>query len=230
MKLYMQWRHLLFLHWRYPVEDLQARLPSGLQVDTFEETAYVAIVPFFMRQVHPGGFPCVPGLSDFAELNLRTYVRGPEGVPGVWFFSLECHQPLAVWLARTFFHLNYVHARMQTRQDNGVIDYRCVRKGSGEYVGHYQYHGYGPTFKAESDSLEHFLVERYVLYAANRQGRLFRGCVYHEPYTLQQAEVTQYDTRLFTANGLNAPEHPPDHILYAPGVDVTADRIQRVTL
>ena len=115
--LQMQWKELLFLHWSWDAREIQATLPAGLFADTFDGKAWLAIVPFFMRKVHPMGLPCLPWLSSFLELNVRTYVHDGAGVPGVWFYSLACNQPLAVELARRFFHLNYVHARMGARID-----------------------------------------------------------------------------------------------------------------
>ena len=109
--LQMQWKELLFLHWSWDAREIQATLPTGLFADTFDGKAWLAIVPFFMRKVHPMVLPCLPWLSNFLELNVRTYVHDGAGVPGVWFYSLVCNQPLVVELARRWYHLNYVHAR-----------------------------------------------------------------------------------------------------------------------
>ena len=131
--LQMQWKQLLFLHWSWDAREIQGTLPDGLFVDTFDGKAWLAIVPFFMRRVHPMGLPCVPWLSNFLELNVRTYVHDGAGVPGVWFYSLACNQPLAVELARRFFHLNYVHARMEARIDtHNVCSYKARRRGIAE--------------------------------------------------------------------------------------------------
>lgn len=98
--MHQRWESLLFLHWRVPAATIQQTLPAGLTVDTFEGEAYLGISPFFMRQVRPTGLPAVPWLSDFLELNVRTYVYNADGVPGIWFYSLDCDQPLAVAGAR----------------------------------------------------------------------------------------------------------------------------------
>jgi len=111
--MYQQWRDLLFLHWEYPAAAIQETLPEGLFVDTFGGTAYLGIVPFFMRNSRPRFLPAVPGLSNFMELNLRTYVYDRSGIPGVWFYSLDANQPLAVEIARRIFHLPYRHAKMR---------------------------------------------------------------------------------------------------------------------
>jgi uncharacterized protein YqjF (DUF2071 family) len=111
-----RWEKLIFLHWRWDADEIQRTLPPGLFVDTFQGDAWLAIVPFYMRGIRPRFCPSVPGISDFLELNVRTYVHDEQGRPGVWFYSLDCDQPLAVWTARTFFHLPYQHARMQARE------------------------------------------------------------------------------------------------------------------
>ncbi len=108
--MFQSWRHLLFLHWSWDPAAIQATLPAGLHVDTHHGHAYLGVVPFWMDAVRPRFCPPVPGLSWFLELNLRTYVHFADGTPGVWFYSLDCNNPIAVQLARTLFSLPYVHA------------------------------------------------------------------------------------------------------------------------
>ena len=91
-----RWSGLLFLHWPVEISLIQKRLPPGLHVDTFDGQAWLGVVPFFMQRVRPIGLPPVPWLSWFLELNVRTYVHDDAGNPGVWFFSLDCDQPVAV--------------------------------------------------------------------------------------------------------------------------------------
>ncbi len=172
----MQWRDLLFLHWEYPVAVIQATLPAGLQVDTFGGKAYLGVVPFFMRNVRPRFVPSVPRLSHFMELNLRTYVHDEAGVPGVWFYSLDANQPLAVKIARRFFHLPYEHAVMESsRTKAGAIRYRSLRAGAATPTV-FEYAAGDVLPEAAPGSLEFFLVERYRLYASAK-GRLRRGAV-----------------------------------------------------
>ncbi|HKK19376.1 MAG TPA: DUF2071 domain-containing protein, partial [Opitutales bacterium] len=110
--MYQRWSELLFLHWAVPTEVVQAGLPKGLNVDSFEGKAWIGVVPFEMSGVRPRGLPAVPWLSNFPELNLRTYVYDEQGRPGVWFYSLDTPNAVANWTARTFFHLNYRTAKM----------------------------------------------------------------------------------------------------------------------
>jgi uncharacterized protein YqjF (DUF2071 family) len=231
------WHDLLFLHWTLPPETLQGQLPSGLTLDTFEGSAWVAVVPFWMSRVRMAGLAALPGLSRFQELNLRTYCRLRDGRPAVWFFSLECNHALAVWFARRFFHLNYVRATIDMTCDGDTLDYRWGRRGGpvgpagrplGEvtYASRFQYRGDGPERAAEPCSLEHFLLERYHL-VARAPGGLQVGEVVHAPYRHRAAAVTTWDANLFAANDLEPPSRPPDHTCYVERVEVTVPGLPR---
>ncbi len=225
--MFMQWRDLLFLHWEYPVAAIQATLPDGLHFDTFDGRAYLGVVPFFMRNVRPRFVPSVPRLSHFMELNLRTYVHDEAGVPGVWFYSLDANQWLAVKIARRFFHLPYEHAVMESsRTKAGAIRYRSLRVGASAPT-IFEYAAGEVLPAAAPGSLEFFLVERYRLYAS-ADGCLRRGAVFHPPYPLCRAEVSSWDENLLTLDGFPAPGRAPDHVLMSPGVDVSAFAPQEV--
>ncbi len=109
------WSDLLFLHWEIDPDLLAARIPKRLNVDLHEGKAYIGIIPFFMKNVRPKFLPAFSKLSNFLELNIRTYVLDQDGSPGVWFFSLDCNQSLAVSIARSFFHLPYHNAQMKAQ-------------------------------------------------------------------------------------------------------------------
>ncbi len=227
--MHQRWEHLLFLHWRVPADLLQPRLPPGLTLQSFDGSAWLGVVPFWMRRVRPRFLPCVPGISNFLELNLRTYVLGPNRTPGVWFFSLDANQTLAVTLARSLFKLPYQHAEMQstaapppTSQDHPWIDFTSLRRGAAASERcSFHYRAHGPVRHASPGSLDHFLVERYRLYAWNpARQRLSAGRVAHAPYPLHDAQVTAGDDTLLALNGLPRTQRPPDHAAYAPGVDV----------
>ena len=226
--MYQQWRDLLFLHWEYPVATIQATLPNGLFVDTFDGKAYLGIVPFFMRNVRPRFFPIVPGISHFMELNLRTYVYDRAGVPGVWFYSLDANQWLAVKIARRFFQLPYEWAKMtSSRTESGSIRYSSARKSGANASARFEYASGAVLPQAAPKSLESFLVERYRLYAS-RNGCLWRGAVSHNPYPLCRAEVTAWDDSLLALDGFAQTGRPPDHTIVSPGVDVTIFPLERV--
>lgn len=227
--MYQQWRDLLFLHWEYPAAAIQATLPEGLFVDTFGGRAYLGVVPFFMQNIRPRFLPAVPGISDFMELNLRTYVHDRAGVPGVWFHSLDANQWLAVKIARRFFHLPYEHAKMRSsRTAEGRIRYESRRTGgraNGARCG-FDYAPGAELPQPAPGSLEFFLIERYRLYSRAPDG-LRRGAVFHEPYPLCRADVTAWDENLLPLDGFAATGRAPDHLIMSRGVDVTIYPLER---
>ena len=230
--MYQAWRDLLFLHWQFSVAAIQATLPEGLFVDTFGGKAYLGIVPFFMRNIRPRFLPAVPGISNFMELNLRTYVHDRWGVPGVWFYSLDANQRLAVEIARRYFHLPYEHAQMKSsRTAQGRIRYESLRTGERANGASCLFE-YAPGVELPQpspDSLEFFLVERYRLYS-RALGGLRRGAVFHVPYPLRRAEVTAWDEQLLTLNGFAPTGRPPDHVLMSRGVDVSVFPLEPIAL
>jgi hypothetical protein len=221
--MFQRWRHLLFLHWEFEPQAIQETLPDGLFVDTFNSRAYVGIVPFFMRDVRPVFLPAVPGISNFLELNLRTYVFDTHGTPGVWFYCLDASQWLAVEIAKKFFGLPYYHSEMGAKKvRNGEIIYSAQRRGApSRFQSTFRYRGSGPVRNADAGSLEFFLIERYILFSYfPKQEKLMMGRVHHQPYPLLDAEVPEWDDKLFELNGLKPPGRQPDHIILSPGVDV----------
>ncbi|MEM1057815.1 MAG: DUF2071 domain-containing protein [Verrucomicrobiota bacterium] len=229
--LLMRWSRLLFLHWEFPVDAINETLPPGLEADTHEGKAYIGVVPFRMRGVRPRFLPTVPGISNFLELNVRTYVHDARGNPGVWFYSLDADQPLAVWMARTFFHLNYEHAEMssthgdyEAEDESRMVDYACLRRGRAETDrAVYRYAGRGEQFLAEPGSLEFFLLERYLLFSWDaRRHRLFSGRVHHAPYRVQGANIQRYSSNPINWNGLVEPSRLPDHAHFSRQVEVEA--------
>jgi uncharacterized protein len=130
--MYQTWRDLLFLHWEWDPAEIQATLPPGLYVDIFGDKAYVGVTPFFMSEVRASFLPAIPGTSEFLELNVRTYVHDRNGVPGVWFYSLDCNLGLAVMLAKAFYSLPYYSAEMDAMEEAGFYRYHCRREGEAE--------------------------------------------------------------------------------------------------
>jgi uncharacterized protein YqjF (DUF2071 family) len=215
--MWHRWESLLFLHWRLPAARIQETLPPGLTVDTYNGEAYLAIVPFFMRNVRPVGLPSISFLSHFQELNVRTYVYDRDGVPGVWFYSLDCNQPAAVAGARLLTGLRYFHAEM-TAATGEFIDYTSRRKGTAGSA-RYRYRGIGPAREADPASLEFFLLDRYYLYA--QRGRsLIRAQVSHERYSYRDAEVAECSPVPAQLDGFPELAADPSHRCYVEGFDV----------
>ena len=218
----MVWKDLLFLHWEVDPETVQAQLPPGLEVDTFDGRAYVGLVPFTMDRVRLWSLPRVPGFRTFHECNVRTYVRHGD-VPGVYFYSLDAANPIAVLTARLVWKLNYIWARFRVETRAGDVAYRVRRFGGssatiGWRVGQ-------PLPASRPGTLQHFLTERYCLYSA-RGGRVWRGAVAHDPWQLFDAEVPSLDEELVAAAGFGV-SGPPLVYAAAP-VEVTGWPIRRV--
>ncbi len=228
---YQRWQTLLFLHWRVPVSVLRPLIPPSLEIDTFEGVAFVGLVPFTMRGVRPVWSPPVPGVSNFHETNVRTYVHFQGRDPGVWFFSLDAASRLAVWIARTFWRLPYHFSRMSLKhQPEGRIRYQMerIRPGPVPASASFHYRPAGTPSAASPGSLEHFLAERYVLYTEGAPSRLLMGRVHHAHYPFQAAEVFEWNETLLSAAGIGRPEHPPlAH--FAAAVDVEIFPLQRLS-
>jgi uncharacterized protein len=204
------WHDLLFAHWRVDAAVLRPLVPAGLEIDTFEGQSWIAVVPFRMSGVRLRWTPNVPWLSAFPELNVRTYVV-TDGKPGVWFFSLDAGNAVAVAIARAWFHLPYFRARMNCEDRGGWIEYCSERTHRGATAGALQgrYRAVGEVFQPRPGTLEHFLTERYCLYAADSAGRILRGEIHHYPWQLQIAEATFQRNTMTEASGLALPRGEP---------------------
>lgn len=205
------------MHWRLPAAVLRPLVPDALAIDTFEGDAFVGVVPFTMRGVRPRWAPAVPGVSSFDETNVRTYVHAGGRDPGVWFFSLDAANRLAVWAARTFWHLPYHHADMSLTTGDAVRYESRRRAGDARFRATVRPRG-APR-AAEPGTLEFFLAERYLLYARARDGALRCGQVHHAPYPLQDAELADWDESLLAAASIPRPAGAP-LVHFAAGVDV----------
>ncbi|MEN9663508.1 MAG: hypothetical protein RL324_2457 [Verrucomicrobiota bacterium] len=214
-----RWNQLLFAHWKIDPAVLQATLPRGLYVDTFAGAAYLGIVPFAMERVRPAWLPPLPWVSWFLELNVRTYVHDATGRPGVWFYSLDCNQPLAVEIARRFFHLPYCHARMAASFNDGTIHYECQRRDETARPCRYVWTPGSQAVSVAPGSLEFFLVERYLLFAADPAGRLYSGRVHHAAYRINSPSVSAFSTEPARLAGFHL-EGEPASVLAALPVDV----------
>lgn len=226
--LAQSWHDLLFAHWPLPEALLRPHIPARLEVDVFTGQAWIGVVPFRMSGVRLRGTPAVPWLSAFPELNVRTYVVA-DGKPGVWFFSLDAGNPLAVAIARARFHLPYFRARMSCEERGGWIEYRSQRKhrgaASGELAGRYR--PMGAKFFAPRESLEYFLTERYCLYTTDGEGRVIRGEIHHAPWPLQIAEAELKENTMAAAAGFSLPEEEPV-LHFAKRQDVVVWQPQRL--
>jgi uncharacterized protein YqjF (DUF2071 family) len=214
-----RWNDLLFAHWPVPPAQIARLLPPELAVDTFDGTAWVGIVPFWMDRIQIRGLPILPGANRFPELNLRTYVReAGSNVAGVYFFSLDASNPAAVAVARLFFHLPYYWARMSIEQgekagEKEAFHYSSERRLTAKPVRfRANYRGLGrmnTTDHSRPGTIEHFLTERYALYTTGPAGKLHRGNIHHLPWPLEVAEAEFEINELPGAHGIHLPDTAP---------------------
>jgi uncharacterized protein YqjF (DUF2071 family) len=217
--MHQKWRDLLFLHWELPADAIRPTLPAGLELDTFAGRAFVGLVGFTMKGIRPAFVPPLPWLSSSHETNLRTYVHR-DGVPGVWFYSLDASRLAAVLGARATYRLPYYWARMRLHRGGGRYRYVSSRRWPGPRGAGHDLTGAprGAAAPAPPGTLEHFLVERYVLFTRGPRG-LRRAQVHHAPYPLQPAEASVARESLLAAAGLDRPAAAPlAH--FATGVEV----------
>lgn len=225
----MNWHDLLFAHWPITANEMQRVIPAGLELDTFEGAAWLGVVPFRMSGVRPRGGPVLPWFSAFPELNVRTYVTA-GGKPGVYFFSLDAANPVAVALARRWYHLPYFRAEMSCRDSTGWVEYssRRTHRGAPAAEFHARYRPAGETFEARRGTIEYFLTERYCLYTVNGAGKVCRAEIHHAPWPLQPAEAEITANTMAQTQGLRLPDTPP-LLHFAKRLDVAAWTLEEVS-
>jgi uncharacterized protein YqjF (DUF2071 family) len=215
------WGKLLFMHWRIDTQLLRPLIPSKLSIDTFDGSAWIGEIPFTMWGIRASFLPPMPGTSAFHELNVRTYVH-LDGVPGVWFFSLDAANRLAVWGARRFYHLPYFNARMSLEQAGETINYKSRRVDTSAALAelHATWTIGGTLPQSQTEALEFFLTERYCLYSSHRN-RLYRSRIFHEPWPLRSATLDSHQSTMIESLGLGQPaDEPLLHYAESLAVDI----------
>lgn len=217
--MFQEWRKLLFLHWEYDSNLIQNTLPEGVFVDTYKGKSYLTINVFFIQNLRLSNFPAIPGFSDFIEVNFRTYVYDKNGIPGIWFYSLDINSLLAASSGKNFFSLPYHYSELTEQQENGSISIEGTRVEANHSSMKFSYIPENETYIAEPDSIDFFLMERYVLFTY-LNGKLHLGRVHHLPYSISKAKVLNNKNHLFELNSFNAPLSPPNIIHYSSNIDV----------
>jgi uncharacterized protein YqjF (DUF2071 family) len=220
------WKDLLFAHWSVPKEALQDRLPPGLELDTFEGRAYVGITPFELTGLRLRGLPPVPLLSRFPEVNLRTYVKC-DGLPGIYFLSLDAGRALAVVGSRLAFFLPYHYALARIERSSESVTFSSTRisprTGGASFEAAYR--PVGPAFTPGEDTLESWFSERYCYFTPGPDGKVWRCEIKHRPWRLYQAEGAITRNTLADAADLDLPGDGPI-LHYARRQDVSVWSIE----
>jgi len=249
--MHQQWGKLLFMHWAIDPKLLRPLIPAQLSIDTFDGSAWVGEVPFTMWGIRASLLPPIPGTSAFHELNVRTYVH-LNGVPGVWFFSLDAANSLAVWGARTFYHLPYFNADMHLTQKGNTIDYSSRRTDDQTYGEFFAAEAAGipgaanverfrdrpraelnaswnigePLPQTSPGSIEFFLTERYCLYSLHRR-RPYRSRIFHEPWPLRRATLNSRQSTMIQSLGIAESQEDP-LLHYAEEIEVEIWPLKKV--
>jgi uncharacterized protein YqjF (DUF2071 family) len=202
------WNDLLFAHWPVDAAALRALVPASFEIDLFDGQAWVGVVPFHMTNVTPRFVPALPWVSAFPELNVRTYVRVGDK-PGVYFFSLDAGNPIAVGAARTLLNLPYHSAEMTVEARDGRIHYQSRRAGENPAEFTAAYRGLGDRRPPMRGTLEYFLTERYCLYAVNHRFVGYRLEIHHPPWPLESAKAEITSNTMADATGVRLPSIAP---------------------
>lgn len=219
-----QWRDLAYIHWRYPIEEVQALLPAGLEVDVYDGSAWVGLIPFSMRKIGLPRLPAVPYLGSFPEVNVRTYVRC-NGQPGVWFFSLDVNRFLPALVARTTYLLPYCWGSARHHVDGTTVNTKVRRRWPSRSSTNISL-SVGDAIDAPSD-LDVFLSARWGLYSKGFRNSLRYAPVDHEKWPLYSATLLDLDDSLVMSAGLSQPQGEP-HVMFSPGVSVRVGLPHRV--
>ena len=212
-----EWRDLTFMHWKVDPQRLKPHLPDGLDIDFYNGDAYVGVIPFTMKNVHPKGLIPVPGVSTFAEFNVRTYVI-KDGQPGVFFLTLDAKSLVTCTYAPRAYGLAYRYAKAKVSHQEGTYYWRSRRSSDGaELVG--SSNPKGPSRSAQAGSLEHFFFERYCLYTIHK-GCLRRAYVHHQPWNFHEAEMNLETNSLLESYELDLDVHRPDFLHFSTGLAV----------
>ncbi len=208
--MHMSWRSLLFMHWPVPASQLRPLVPDTMEIDSFDGSAWVGLVPFTMAGVGHRWMPRrlrMPWITDFHECNVRTYVT-VDGEPGVWFFSLDAASPLAVWAARTFWNLPYYNAAIQLARQGSEVRYAVKRRGRGDEAAlRCAWRVGDPLPPSRPGELAHFLTERYLLFA-HRGDRTYRGRIWHQPWPLREGKLLALEDTLVAGRRHRRPPRP----------------------
>jgi uncharacterized protein YqjF (DUF2071 family) len=221
-----RWTNLAYVHWRYEPSVIQALLPEGLEVDTHDGSAWVGLIPFSMRDVGVPKLPPVPYFGDFPEVNVRTYVKR-NGIPGVWFFSLDVNRLAPALVARTTYLLPYCWGKASNELADDVLK-TSVRRRWPDVASTKIEVRVGDAIDKPTE-LDNFLTARWGLYSRGIGKSLMYAPVDHETWPLHRAQLLSLEDTLVIAAGIPTPQGEP-HVMFSPGVSVRIGLPHRVKL
>jgi uncharacterized protein YqjF (DUF2071 family) len=214
------WVEHAFLHWRLEPRELERLLPGSVELEVYDDSAWLGITAFLLTGLRLRGLPPLPGISSFPEVSVRTYVTR-DGTPGLWYFSLDAGSTLAVEAAKRAYRLPYARSQMRYVRHGDRVHLESARAGAAFSA---DYGGTGDAFTAGPGTLEAFLAERYCIYTEDG-GRVYRAEFHHPPWPLQRGETT-VDVNTITPMPLPV---EPAHVLFSPRQDVVVWPLRELT-
>jgi len=202
------WNDLLFAHYPIKLEVLQTLVPDALPLDSFNGMGWIGVIPFHITDIRLRGLPPIPGTSRFPELNVRTYVT-LDGKPGVYFFSLDAANWLAVKVAKLFYHLPYMDADMMVKHNGPIIEYESKRRSGNDAKLVCSYRPISEPYHAAKGSFDEWMAERYCLYTLNNKGVPLRCDILHHPWLLQHAEAEFNQNTMLSKQGIQVESDQP---------------------
>lgn len=207
---YQEWNQVVFLHWAVSPAVLEPMMPEGLKLDIIDGQAWVSLVAFTMNNIRPRNLPAFSPVSDFDEINIRTYVER-DGKTGVHFLSIEAGKPIAVKIARSLSGLPYRYSKMSRNEEH----FTSINKERGD---HLEITGAFGNAMNSPDQLDLWLTERYALIQDDGHA-LNQFEIHHVPWPLYvfvpdriRIDYPEYD---FLSD-------PPHRVHYSPGVQVVS--------
>jgi uncharacterized protein len=210
-----RWNDLLFAHWPITTAAMEALLPDWLETDSYQGSAWLGAVPFWLDRIRIRGVPGISGVRRIPDLNLRTYVRDRiTGTPGVYCFSVDSSSLLAVAAARMVYHLPYrlAEMRLESKSEREFVFYSRRRFAQPDVIFKARYRGLGPTRKTAEisvGSFEYYFTERPCVFSTNRAGQPIRANLHHVPWPLEEANAEIERNDLATSVGIALPDQAP---------------------
>lgn len=201
----------MFLHWKVPYDSLRKLVPQKLNLDTFEGTAYVSLVAFTMQKIRPRNLPAIKFISDFDEINIRTYIDN-DNKKGVYFLNIEAGKQLSVTIAKLLSGLPYEKSSIQRATEN--------YKSSNDKKNF----SFDTEFEIKKQfiqktELDTWLTERYCLYL-NKAETIYRYDIHHKEWEIKNADIKRLNVN-YKIGGINL-ANQPDLVHYSDGVKVVA--------
>jgi len=224
------WRNSLFIHWPIPAEVLRPHIPSVLEIDTYNGSAWLGVVVFVMGGIYPRGLSSISLTPPFPEINVRTYVHY-NGKPGIFFMSLDVGDWASCTIAKRWYRLPYKKADISSRKEGQTFYCQSVRKGTKNPLTSFQvkYTPLSEVYFPKDGTLDDWLTERYCLYSTNNGINIYCSEIHHRPWPLQKVEAEISRNTLLMPFKIDGTEVQPIYH-FSKGVDTFFWNIKKTGL